>query len=110
MSNYPNRPVTVLSASGAISPQAADNYFAVTKSTAAALTLALPTVDGQRLIVQDVGGHAHTIDVPIASPPVAGLNGSKARATFNGTLGSFVELLSYNGSWMVLGASGVTVA
>lgn len=107
---FPNRTVTALSADGAITPQTADDFFAIIKAGAAALTLALPTVDGQTLTFSDTGGHAHTITVPIASPPTAGFNGTKATATFNGTVGSFLTIKSYNGSWYVLGSSGVTVA
>ena len=114
MSNFPNQAANALSVNGAITPLAAANYYAITKVTSPAAifagTLALPTVDGQKLTVFDTVGGDHTITVPIASPPVAGLNGSKATATFNGSVGSFIELLSYAGSWYVVGSSGVTVA
>jgi hypothetical protein len=107
--NFPNFPVNLLAVDGAIQPLGANNYFAVTKAGVAALTLAFGSVDGQRLIVQDVGGHAHVITVTLPSPVTAGLNGTHATATFNGTIGSFVELVSYAGSWYVLGSSGVTI-
>lgn len=107
MSSLPNAAPNVLSASGAITP--GGGYFAITKAGVAALTLALPTIDGQRMLIQDVGGHAHTITAPIASPPTAGFNGTLSLITFNGTIGSWVELIGYNGSWYAR-SSGVTIA
>lgn len=109
MSNFANRPANLLAADGAITPVASDNYFGITKASAAALTLALPTVDGQRVTLQDLGGHAHVVTTPIASPPTAGFNGSHATLTFGGTLAQFCELVSQGGSWYVLASSGVTV-
>jgi hypothetical protein len=110
MSNIPNRPGNVLSADGVITPSGADSLFFVSKAGVAALTLALPVVDGQRVTVQDVGGHAHVITVPtVGSPPTQGVNGTHATLTFGGTVAQFVELVSYNGSWYVQASSGITV-
>jgi len=103
--------VAVASANGAIA--ITQGAVVVTKAGVAALTLALPTAglpaaaghDGQILRIVDVGGHAHTV-----TTPASGLNGSVHIATFNGTVGSFVELIAYNAVWYVLASSGITLS
>lgn len=61
--------------------------------------------DGNILFVEDIGGHAHTITTAANI-----VNGSKHIITFNGTLGSFVELIAYNGVWYVTASSGISLS
>jgi hypothetical protein len=77
-----------------------------------AMTLATPVAggpgtgnDGQRLRVTDAAGHAHTITT--AADKIAP---SHDTITFNGTVGSFVELIAYNGLWYVGASSGVSLS
>ena len=81
----------------------------------AALTLPAPAVDGQKLVIWDETGHAHTITVAggaKTSPPSAGLNGGTTNnlLTFGGTVGQSVELTSRNGNWWTTANNGVTVS
>jgi hypothetical protein len=64
-----------------------------------------PRDDGKRLRVVDTTGHAHTITTAagIVAP-------GHHILTFNGTVGSFVDLEAYNGLWYVIGSSGVTAS
>jgi len=81
--------------------------------SADACTLATPTAgpkstggdDGKILRVLDVSGHAHTITTS-ANKIVP----SHDTLTFNGTKGSYVDLLAYNGLWYVLDSTGVTAS
>lgn len=108
MSQVPNRNQTVVSASGAVAP--GDGLYHITKAGVAAITLVDPTVDGQRMVFIDEGGHAHTIVVTPDSPPTVGLNGGVVSTiTFNGTAGSAVELISRNGSWWTGARTGVAL-
>lgn len=82
----------------------------VTATGVDAMTLATPTAggpgtgnDGQRLSVFDAGGHAHTIT--IAADKLAP---SHDTITFNGTVGSCVHLIAFNGIWYVTSSSGVS--
>lgn len=62
--------------------------------------------DGKTLFVVDNSGHAHTITT--ASNAIIN---SKHVLTFNGTVGSNVELMAMGGVWVVVGTSlGVTVS
>jgi hypothetical protein len=109
MSSVPNRAPNVITLAGAITPAELNHINA---AGALALTLALPTVDGQILRFIDETGHAHVITIaPNGSPPTAGLNGgSNSTLTFNGTKGSAVELISRNGNWYTGPLNGVAVA
>lgn len=102
MGNIPNRAPNLLAASGAIPPVA--GLFHITKSTAAALTLAAPDPDGIQMTVLDETGHAHTI---VCS---ASLNGSLSTVTFNGTKGSAVDLISRGGAWWTGPFQGVALS
>jgi hypothetical protein len=104
--------VKPLSASGAVG--ITEGFCAITATSAAALTLAqaptgLPSAggeDGQRILFIDTTGHAHTV-----TTPASGIAGGKHVATFNGTVGSSIEFIAYQGVWYVVGtASGVTLS
>jgi hypothetical protein len=77
-----------------------------------ATTLAAPAAgapsaggnDGLTITIVDNSGHAHTVTCPAnAITPAHHL------VTFNGTQGSFVELLARNGKWIPTASSGVTI-
>lgn len=60
--------------------------------------------DGLTITIIDNGGHAHTVTT--AAGKIAPAH---HLATFNGTVGSFVELMARNGVWIPLASSGVTI-
>lgn len=80
----------------------------ITTAGVDATTLATPTAgtdDGKRILVVDTGGHAHTITAA-ANVIVP----SHHLVTFNGTVGSWIELEAFNALWYPLGNSGVTIS
>jgi hypothetical protein len=109
MSSIPNQNPNVITAAGAVTPGRLNHINA---AGALALTLALPTVDGQIVSFIDETGHAHVITVAaVGSPPTSGLNGgSNTTLTFNGPKGSAVELVGRNGNWFTGPLTGVAVA
>jgi hypothetical protein len=102
MSAVPNAVPNVLAASAAISGL---GFCPITVAGVGVFTLAVPTVDGQFLLIQDTTGHAHTV-----TTPAAGINGAHVTLTFGGTVAQFVELRSYSGSWWVGPSSGITIS
>lgn len=113
MANVPNAAPTLLSASGAI-PIVNGAVYHITKTSAAAFTLALPVdslgnnLDGIEMTFIDETGHAHTI-VCGGSPP-NGLNAAVGTLTFGGTAGQGVVIRSRNGRWWTKDANGVTAS
>jgi hypothetical protein len=90
---------------GAITIKRGTGY--ITKGTAAALTLALPTAgadDGKRIRLVDTVGAAHTV-----TTPSLGINAVNHIATFGGTIGQVCELEAFNGSWWNKG-TGITIS
>jgi len=95
-----------------------DGYVFVNSTGVDAMTLAQPIAgvadsqpngqDGLTIVVVDTGGHAHTITTE--STPILGIVPSHHLITFNGTAGSYVELVAYNGLWYPLSNSGVTIS
>jgi len=87
--------------------------YIVNSSVVDAMTLGTPIAgdplvggdDGKTITVADVGGHAHTITT--ANNVIIN---SKKTLTFNGTIGSFVELQAWNGLWIVLANTGITIS
>jgi len=108
-SSVPNNAPNVITANGAVTPS---RFNLINIAGVGALSLALPTVDGQEIWFTDISGHAHVITVATAgSPPTSGLNGGgNTTLTFGGTKGQSVGLISYNGSWWALPETGVTIA
>jgi hypothetical protein len=100
--------VTLADANGAIA--AKDGLVVVTKGTAAALTLAAPTAatdDGKVIVVISSTAAAHTI-----TQTTPGFNGGGAAsdvATFAAAIGNSIELVAYNGVWLVTNLTGVTL-
>lgn len=99
--SVPNRAPNVITAAGAVTPSGLNSINA---AGALALTLAAPTVDGQRAMFTDETGHAHTITTPANV-----LNGAHTTLTFGGTAGQSAELFSRNGKWWAALLNGVTV-
>jgi hypothetical protein len=99
-------PTEVASADGAISLTSGGQVY-ITKGSAAALTLAVPTVqNGARLAIIATTAHAHTVTVS------GGLRGAGTGAdvgTFGGAIGDGVVLVSYNGTWHVEPGSNLNV-
>lgn len=85
----------------------------ITKGSAAALTLAVPTAglpnaggdDGRVLQIKSTGAFAHTV-----TTPANGINGNKHVATFSGAVTDYIELIAYNGVWTTGGMSGITLS
>lgn len=98
---------TVASADGAIAVKS--GVVAVTKGTAAALTLASPTTgtdDGKRMLIISTTAAAHTVTV------TAGFNGGSTAsdvATFGGAIGDNLEIVAYGGKWLVVSLRNVTL-
>lgn len=64
--------------------------------------------DGLEITIVDTAGHAHTVTTE--STPILGIVPSHHLITFNGTAGSWVTLVAFNGFWYPLGNSGVTIS
>lgn len=94
-------PIFVAAASGAI--PIVSGTVMITKSTAAALTLALPIAgpasagghDGCVLNIIGVSAHAHTV-----TTPANGINGADDTATY-AAAGDIAVFIAYNGGWIV---------
>jgi hypothetical protein len=99
-------PTQVVSTDTAISLLSGGMVF-ITKGSAAALTLAVPTVqNGARLVIISTTAFAHTVTV------TGGLGGAGTGAdvgTFGGAIGDGVVLVSYNGTWHVEPGSNLNV-
>lgn len=97
----------VASADGAIAVKS--GIVAITKGTAAALTLASPTDvtdDGKRLLITATTAAAHTVTL------TAGFNGGSTGtdvATFGGAIGDNMEIVAYGGKWLVVSLRNVTL-
>lgn len=61
--------------------------------------------DGQKIILVDLVGFAHTVTTPANK-----IVNSKHILTWNGTIGSYAILIAMNGLWVPIGLSGVTVS
>lgn len=102
-------------------PIATANIF-VTTAGVDAMTLATPKAgvypsnvpsqnpiqigdDGKVLLIVDTTGHAHTITT--AADKIAP---SHDTLTFNGTVGSYVELIAFGGLWYIIASSGVAAS
>lgn len=83
----------------------------ITKATAAVMTLAAPAAgvdDGKIIRIVSTTAAAHT--VTNTSPGFNGAGGSGDVATFGATIGNNLQLLAYNGVWLILSQVGITVA
>jgi len=94
-------------AAGAVSPTVSGNYI-ITAGSAQALTLAAPVagaVDGLRINVRSSTAFAHTLTATgLLQTGAAPVN----LATFAASAGAGLELMAFNGKWIVLNSIGVT--
>lgn len=102
MSSIANKAPNLITAAGAVTVGAINSINA---ASALALTLALPTIDGQEALFVDETGHAHTI-----TTPATGVNGALHILTFGGTAGQGCHLVSRNSSWWTVSVNGVTAS
>jgi hypothetical protein len=101
--------VTAYSANGALA--VASGSDVITKTSAAAMTLAAPTAAQDGLIKRVVSStaFAHTITATgLIDDGVTG--GSKTTATFAAFAGASIELMAYNGKWNVISKNVVTIS
>lgn len=102
------QPMQVAADDGAISLKS--GIVAITKGTAAALTLAAPVAgddDGKVLVIDSHSAAAHTVTV------AGGLRGAGTSAdvgTFGAAIGNGVTLYAYNGAWYPIRNTNVTFA
>lgn len=103
-------PVTLASASGAIT--VAQSTVIITKTgSLAALTLAAPTAAQNGLVLRVLSStaFAHTITATsLIDDGVTG--GSKTTATFGAFAGASIELVAYEGKWLVQSKNVVTIS
>jgi len=102
--------LVVVSASGAVSVVAASNF--ITKAGVAALTLAAPVAgstgsgqDGTQIYFFSTTAYAHTIT---ATGLLQTGSASVNVATFAAYAGASLELVAYNGKWLVLSSNAIT--
>lgn len=101
--------VHVASDDGAI-PNDISGVVVITKATAAALTLADPSVrdDGLVLTIASTTAAAHTVDNSAGS----GFNGAGAGSdvgTFGAAIGNGFSVYAYGGAWYVVPGSNLNV-
>jgi hypothetical protein len=101
-------PLTVQSIDGAIDPHTSAAYV-ITKGSAAALTLAAPTVttdDGVQIIFTSASAFAHTVTATNLFN-----SGSAANdlATNDPFAGASLTLVAYQGLWNVISSNAVTI-
>lgn len=99
----------VASANGAINVK--EGTVLVTKTSAAALTLAAPTSgndDGKRLVILSTTPFAHTVTQ--TTPGFNNLAGSGDVATYGAAAGNSLTVVAYGGVWYAVNVTGVTIA
>lgn len=102
-------PVTLASASDAIT--VAQSTVVITKAGVAAMTLAAPTSAQNGLVLRVLSStaNAHTITATsLIDDGVTG--GSKTTATFGAFAGASIELVAYEGKWLVQSKNVVTIS
>ena len=105
----PNAPITTIAGDGAITIRS--GVVALTKGSAAAITLAAPTAAqaGTQITVISGSAYAHVITATgLLDDGVTG--GSKNTATFAAFVGAAITLLAYNLKWVVVSKNVVTIA
>ncbi len=98
--------------SGTADALAAPGLSAFNGSTADAATLFTPLTgdqplndDGKTIFIVDLTGHAHTVTTAANA-----IVNSKHILTWNGTIGSYAQLVAVGGLWVIQALSGVTVS
>jgi hypothetical protein len=80
----------------------------ITKGSIAVLTLTNPAAgvdDGKTLTIVSTTAFAHTI-----TTAANGINGNKSVATFGAAAANFITMKAFNGSWWVVGNTGVVLS
>lgn len=100
--------VTAASADGAITIQT--GTVVITKGTAAALTLGIPTTAQNGTVIRIISATAaaHTV-----TADTIGFNAGDAAkdvGTFGAAIGNGMTVIAYGGEWLVLTNTGVTLA
>lgn len=102
-------PAQIASADGAITIK--EGVVAITKGSAAALTLAAPTAgvdDYKKLSIVSATAFAHT--VTNTSPGFNGAGAAGDVGTFGAAAGNAIEVIAYQGTWYTTNLKGVTLA
>jgi hypothetical protein len=103
---------TAVTANGAISIPTANTTYYITKAGVAAMTLADPTAtthDGLTLTFVATTASAHTLSNAAGS----GFNDAGASGdigTFGGAIGDNIVITAYQGKWLVVSKTNVTIA
>ena len=101
-----------LSANGAVSIPTANTTYYITKAGVAAMTLVDPTAtthDGLTLTFISTTAQAHTLSNAAGS----GFNAGGAASdigTFGGAIGDNIVITAYQGKWLVVSKTNVTLA
>ena len=98
----------LITADGAITVPTQDTRYTITKAGVAAMTLAAPTVSG--ILVHIISGTANAHTLTNASPGFNNAGAGGDVGTFGGAIGDGIVLLSYNGIWLVVSKTNVTIA
>lgn len=98
----------VASANGAIS--IAPSTVVITKSTSCALTLGTPTAaqNGTVITIVSATAAAHTVTATTIGFNAG--NAAKDVATFGGAIGDGLTALAYDGEWLILSSTNITLA
>lgn len=103
---------SVLTASGAVAVPLVNTTFFITKAGVAALTLVDPTAtihDGVTLCFISATAQAHTLSNAAGSGFNAGGAASDV-GTFGGAIGDGIVCTAYQGKWLVISKTNVTLA
>lgn len=97
----------VITGDGAITVQT--GQVILTKGSAAAITIAAPTVAQDKTEITVIAGSAQA---HVITQGTVGFNakGSSGTVTFTAAIGNAVTLRAYNGNWYTANKNGVTVA
>lgn len=104
--------LAAVSANGAISVPTANTTYYITKAGVAAMTLVDPTAtthDGLVLTFISTTAQAHTLSNAAGSGFNAGGAASDV-GTFGGAIGDNIQITAYQGKWLVLTKTNVTLA
>lgn len=99
--------VAAVAADGAVPVNS--RVAAITKVTAAALTLAAPEADGIALTILSDTAAAHVVTAP-DEIIVEGGSAAADTITFANKIGASITLISSNGNWVVVAKSNVTLS
>lgn len=100
----------VASANGAITiPDGGRKQVVITKGTAAALTLGVPTTAQNGVVIEIVSTTAAAHTVVAATIGFNEGNAGADTATFGGAIGDGFTVVAYGGEWYILNAVNITL-